>query len=294
MSERNGIVVGIDGTPASVAAARWAMDHADEFGPVRPVYAWSIPAMAIAGTPLGFAPAPPVAEMQAAAERAAAVYAADLGLEPEDIAIVQGDAGAVLCDTAADASLLVVGTRNLGTIRANFLGSVGRYCADHTPVPLIIVPADNDETPAGGGGIVVGVDGSPNSIAALRWAAEHFTDAPITAVASWQTPIDGPVMFGGGRFDLKAFQAQAATVAEETTEKVSADLGIDTDRITRKVVEGDPRWTLHAEQSGADLLVLGQRGRGGIAHLIVGSTTTSLIHRPECPIAVIPNEEDHV
>ena len=293
MSERHGIIVGIDGTPASVTAARWAMDQTDAFGPVRPVYAWSIPAMAIAGTPLGFAPAPPVAEMEAAAERAAAVYAGDLGLEPDDITIVQGDAGFALCEAAEDANLLVVGTRNLGTIRANFLGSVGRYCADHTPAPLVVVPADHEETGAASG-IIVGVDGSPNSLAALRWAAERFPDTPITAVASWQTPIDGPVMFGGGRFDLKAFRAQAATVAEESVEKVCADLGIDTDRITRKVVEGDPRWTLQAEQEHAALLVLGQRGRGGIAHMILGSTTTSLIHRPACPIAVIPTEDDHV
>lgn len=293
-TERKGMVIGIDGTPASVAAARWAMAHTDAFGPIRPVYTWSIPAMAIAGTPLGFAPAPPVAEMEAAAERAAAVYAEDLGLDPADITVVQGDPGTVLCELATDASLLVVGTRNRGTLRANFLGSVGRYCADHTPVPLIIVPADSEQRLESDRPVVVGVDGSSNSLSALRWAATAFNDAPITAVTSWQTPVDGPVMFGGGRFDLKAFRAQAATVAEETVAKASAELGIDEDRFNRKVVEGDPRWTLHSEQPDAGLLVVGQRGRGGLAHLVLGSTTTSLIHRPDCPIAVIPCDTDNV
>ena len=141
--------------------------------------------------------------------------------------------------------------------------------------------------------VIVGVDGSPNASAALRWAGANFPDATITAVASWQTPVDGPVMFGGGRFDVTAFRAQATSIADETVAKVVADLGLETDSIGRRVVEGDPRSTLHQEQARAGLLVVGRRGRGGIAHLLLGSTTTSLIHQPSCPIAVIPPEQDH-
>lgn len=293
MSERHGIIVGYDGSSNAVAAVEWARTKTSIFGAVRPVYAWSIPAMAIAGTPLGFSPAPPVEEMRAAAERAAAAFAADLGIDPDDVSVVQGDPGTVLCNAATQANLLVVGTRSRGPIRSNLLGSVGRDCADHAEVPLVIVPETDGPAPTRNRGIVVGVDGSANSIAGLRWAAANFTDTPITAVASWQTPIDGPVMMGGGRFDLKAFRAQAGTIVEEAAEKVTADLGLDSTRIARKIVEGDPRATLLAEQDTADLLVVGRRGRGGLAHLLVGSSTTSLIHQPRCPIAVIPPEEPH-
>lgn len=291
MSERHGIIVGFDGSMNAGAAIDWARSRTSIFGPVRPVYAWSIPAMAIAGTPLGFSPAPPIDEMRAAAERAAAVFAADLDIDPGDVMVTQGDAGTVLCSATAQANLLVVGTRSRGPLRSNLLGSVGRHCADHAEVPLVIVPLAESAPDDTERRIVVGVDGSPNSTAALRWAAANFADTPITAVASWQTPIDGPVMMGGGRFDLKAFRAQATAIADEAAEKVSADLGLDPDRIARKVVEGDPRATLLAEQDHADLLVVGRRGRGGLAHLIVGSTTTSLIHQPRCPIAVIPPEQ---
>ncbi|MEM9464834.1 MAG: universal stress protein [Actinomycetota bacterium] len=292
MSERHGIVVGIDGSPGSAAALRWATDHEQRFGPIRPVYVWSIPALAIAGTPLGYAPAPPVAEMEAAAERAAAALAEAYGLEPADMAVVQGDAGAALCDAAEDANVLVVGTRSRGPVRTNLLGSVGRFCADHASVPLVIVPPD-DEREGSPEPVVVGVDGSPNSIEALRWATAHAGDAPVTAVACWQTPVDGPILFGGGRFDLKALRAQAETIADEAIGKVAADLGVEPDRIGRRIAEGDPRWILQGEQPRSSLLVLGRRGRGGLAHLVLGSTTTALIRQPDCPIAVIPPEDTH-
>ncbi len=291
MTERHGIIVGIDGSPGSIAAARWAQAHVGEFGPIRPVFTWTIPALALAASPLGYAPPPPPEEIQAAAERSAAVFAEDLGLDPLSMSVVQGDPGVVLTNMAADANLLVVGTRSRGAATANLLGSVGRYAADHSPAPLVIVPADWD--PEGSDRIVVGVDGSSNALNALRWAAAHAGSRPITAVTSWQTPIDGPVMFGGGRFDVKAFRANAATIADEAVAKVVADLGLDDDRITRCVHEGDPRSTLLDEQRDAALLVIGRRGRGGLAHLLLGSTTTSLIHRPECPIAVIPPEHTH-
>ena len=64
-----------------------------------------------------------------------------------------------------------------------------------------------------------------------------------------------------------------------------------TDFNCQRIGEGDPRWTLLHEQDAADLLVLGRRGRSGLAHALAGSTTTSLIHQPRCPIAVIPTEE---
>ena len=70
MSDRQGIVVGIDGTLASRAAVDWAVTHADLLGDIQPVYAWDYPIMATAGSPFGYAGIPPTQEMQDAAERA--------------------------------------------------------------------------------------------------------------------------------------------------------------------------------------------------------------------------------
>ena len=290
---RRGMIVGVDGSEASMAALEWAVARTDQFGPVRPVHSWDYPISVWAPSPFGPGMAPPAAEMEAAAQEAAEKLVADLGDDvPHEAPIVEhGDAGAVLVEAARDAELLVVGTRGRGPVRANVIGSVARHCADHTPVPLVIVPHRDGLVPAGPSErIVVGVDDSDHAHAALRWAVENAPEgAEIHAIAAWQTPVDGPILYGVNRFDLKALRAAAQATVNEAADKVCAELGVDADRITREIAEGDPRWVLLTQSENADLLVLGQRGRTGLSHFFLGSTTTALVHRPHCPTAVIPS-----
>lgn len=291
MHNRQRIIVGIDGTLASCAAVEWAVTHRDVLGDVTPLYAWDYPIMATAGSPFGYAGIPPTPEMQEAAERAALDFVAALDGVDSTAITVQGDPGVAICDAADTAGTIVIGTRNRGPLRANVLGSVGRYCADHAPVPLVIVPQREDEPVTRAARVVVGIDGSDNAYEALLWAGRTFPDAALAAVTSWQTPVDAPVLFGGDRFDLAAFRAHAKALVNETADKAAAELGCDPSRIERRIAEGDPRWVLTAAQEEADLLVVGRRGRTGLKHLALGSTTTSLIHQPRCPIAVVPDPE---
>lgn len=291
VDERRGMVVGIDGSDASNSALQWAAARTGEFGPLRPVYAWNYPVTAFAPTPFAAAAVPPVDEMEAAAREAAATCVGDLGEVDHDVPDVRrGDPGTVLVDVARDAELLVVGTRSRGPVRSNVLGSVGRHCADHSPVPLVIVPHRDAPVPLPASErIVVGVDGSEHSLDALRWAITHAApDAEISAITAWQTPIDGPIFYGVNRFDIRALKAGAQATVNETADKVCAEMGVDPGRVIRQIAEGDPRWVLLSRSDVSDLVVLGQRGRTGLPHLFLGSTTTALIHRPHCPIAVIP------
>lgn len=290
-TELSGAVVGIDGSPASLAALHWAARRVDRFGRVRPVYVWDFPIAVWAPTPFSPGAVPPVEEMEKAAAEAAATCVEDLADVPHDEPLVRrGDAGEVLVTEARDAAALVIGTRGRGPLRANLLGSVGRHCADRTPVPLIIVPHDDTEPArADHDRIVVGVDGSEHSTDALRWAISTAgPDDEITAVTTWQTPIDGPLVFGSARFDVRMLKAAARDIVNDTCDKTCAELGVDPGRVQREITEGDPRWVLMSREDGVDLLVLGQRGRSGLTHFFLGSTTTALIHRPHCPIAVIP------
>ena len=255
------------------------------------MYAWDFPISMWAPTPFGPGAAPPMAEMAAAANEAAATCVATLpdDVPREDPVVEQGDAGVVLVEAARDAKLLVVGTRGRGPVRANMIGSVARHCADHSPVPLVIVPNLETPVPESSENIVVGVDGSEHSLAALRWAVANASDdAQISAISSWQTPIDGPILYGVNRFDLRALKAAARATVNEAADKICAELGLDDSRITREIAEGDPRWVLLSRSEAADLIVLGQRGRTGLPHFFLGSTTTALIHRPHCPTAVVP------
>jgi nucleotide-binding universal stress UspA family protein len=289
--DRYGIVVGVDGGEESLAALDWAAARTDRFGPVRPVYAWDYPLAVWAPSPFGPGTAPTWSEMEAAARTAAASCLDRLvGVPHEEPEIFHGDAGPALVEAARNAELLVVGTRGRGPVRSNVIGSVGRHCADHSPVPLVIVPRHDPPVPSTPCvRIVVGVDGSSHSITALTWAiANAPRDAEIVAISAWRTPVDGPILYGVNRFDIRALKGGARATVNETTDKVCAELGVEPSRVAREIAEGDPRWVLASRSESADLLVLGQRGRTGLPHFFLGSTTTALIHRPHCATAVIP------
>lgn len=288
--QHHGIVVGIDGSSGSTIALKWAAERTDEFGPLRPVHAWDYPLTTWAPAPFGGGAIPPIEQMTAAATLAAEGCIADLGdVAQEPVIVERGDAGTILSETARDANLLVIGTRGRGPVRSNVLGSVGRDCADHSTVPVVIVPSSAEDAPTSGERVVVGVDGSEHSLDALRWAVAHASDeAQITAVTSWQTPVDGPILYGVDRFDIRALKAAAQTSVNEAADTVCAETGIDGSRITRQIAEGDPRWVLQRSSDEADILVLGQRGRTGLPHFFLGSTTTALLHRPHCATVIIP------
>ena len=288
---RSGIVVGLDGTPDASVALRWAVEHTDLFGRIRPVLAWHYPAYVWLPQPVG-AGAPPADTMQAAAESAAraCVEQVDPDLVEEPV-VIEGDAGPALVDAAVDAAVLVVGARGLGPVRSWVLGSVGRYCADHSTVPLVIVPETDDEDPTAEPGrpreIAVGIDGSSHSEDALRWALNNSRpDDTIVAHTAWH-------YLGGLGYESYAIEApvleNAATeTLASTVARVTEELGVDPDRVVETVACGDPRSILRAVGAEADLLVVGQRGRSGLPHFFLGSTTTSLVNRPVCPTVIVP------
>lgn len=144
------------------------------------------------------------------------------------------------------------------------------------------------------GSIVVGVDGSQNSIAALRWAAEHAqrTGSDIRAVAVWEFPYlmaTGPLgMAAPPELDL-----QGAT--EEMLDQALRDAALpDTVTVNRVVREGAPATVLLDEaKKDADLIVVGARGHGGFVGLLVGSVATQVVNHATIPTVVVraPEEE---
>lgn len=290
-AERHGIVVGIDGSEACRRAIAWATPRTDRFGPIRPVHAWEYPTTVTAATPFGPGPIPSASELEASALALSEESLTWLGDAPHlDPVVTRGDAGEVLVDVAADAELLVVGTRSRGAVRANLLGSIGRHCADHTPVPLVIVP-HHDLPPVGPPEerIVVGVDGTDHGAAALDWAiAAAHPSATITAVTAWHHAIDAPFPPHERADDRRDLHTVAERTVEQAVAGACSRTGVDPSRVRTMTAEGDPRQVLLTAATDADLLVLGQRGRSGLKHLLLGSTTTTLIHRPVCPVAVVP------
>jgi nucleotide-binding universal stress UspA family protein len=137
--------------------------------------------------------------------------------------------------------------------------------------------------------IVVGLDDSANARAALRWALDNSTaDDELVAVNVWHTPATGG--FEMGMLDPAVFEEGA----RETLEAVVADVVTDgeSDRVQRAVISGHAPSVLIAESQEADLVVMGARGHGGFAGMLLGSVTNSVAHHALCPVVIVPTPED--
>ena len=137
--------------------------------------------------------------------------------------------------------------------------------------------------------IIVGIDDSANSRAALRWAIDNSTaDDTLVALNVWHTPATGG--FEMGMLDPAVFEEGA----RETLEAVVADVVADGERnrVQRIVVGGHAPSVLIAESREADLLVLGARGHGGFTGMLLGSVTNSVAHHAACPVVIVPTPED--
>jgi nucleotide-binding universal stress UspA family protein len=145
------------------------------------------------------------------------------------------------------------------------------------------------------GTIVVGVDGSEPSREALRWAAAEarLRDARLVAVHVWTfvppTPIGEPGMIpmppGDYAGQLEAERAAAQAELEEALAGAFPDG--TSGEIETKLAEGDAAEQLAAEATGADLLVVGSRGRSGIASVLLGSVSSHLVSHAPCPVVVV-------
>jgi nucleotide-binding universal stress UspA family protein len=136
--------------------------------------------------------------------------------------------------------------------------------------------------------VVVGVDGSPESIEALAWAARYATatGATITAVHAWHYPAAGPVPAGQ---PPQPITEQIRATMQETLDKALTEVfGSPTpDNTDTKVAYGHPAMVLVNESQGADLLVVGNRGHGGLAEAMLGSVGQYCVHHAPCPVVIM-------
>ena len=139
------------------------------------------------------------------------------------------------------------------------------------------------------GRVVAGVDGSDSSLAALRWAAAHArrTGAIVEAVIAWQPPAAYDWLPEGSTVDFEG------TAREILDEAVGAIAGVYPDvPLLRQLAPGHPAEVLIRVAKGADLLVVGCRGRGGFASQLVGSVSLHCVIRARCPVMVLKEPRD--
>jgi nucleotide-binding universal stress UspA family protein len=137
--------------------------------------------------------------------------------------------------------------------------------------------------------IVVGVDGSPSSRAALRWAVRQakLTGGTVDAVIAWQLPT---VITSTGWTPVYAVEeGDFAQDARKHIDAVIADVvePADSTLVHTQVVKGHPALVLLGAAAGADLLVIGSRGHGGFADALLGSVGLHCVHHAHCPVLIM-------
>lgn len=289
-----GVVVGYDGTGPAGTAVDWAAVEASRRGlPLTVLFASNLAGLVPGPVgPSGWLPSLAADTAPLVAEEGVhrAVKAAS-DLDVRGLTGV-GSAAAALVECSRTADLVVVGTRGHGELVGDLLGSVSTPVTAYAVCPVVVVRGDSHLPPGPGRPVVVGVDGSPGSEAALEEAADQAAarGAELHLVSSYQALSQIPWAAGflgeGGSKDLFAAARDAAvTVLAEAYERVQDRPGITA--VSTRAVEGPTAAMLASEAEGAGLLVLGARGLGGFASLLLGSVSRGVIHRAPCPVLVV-------
>lgn len=285
----SGIVVGVDRSQGAAAALRWAVREARSRGvPVTAVLAWDWLEQGHAIVGKDFDPSYGEAEAKAVLDD---IISTAIGTDhTSDVArtVVLGLPVPSLLEAAADADLLVVGARGLGGFKSLLLGSVSQQCTHHATCPVAIVRSGLDPLPPTTERIVVGIDGSEPSQRALEWSLEaaRIHNASIEVVHAWAFPYMVGEIVPAMAYDPAPYAAAARLMIDQAVE--SADTSGLITPVVRTVSSGGAAEAILAAAKTADLVVVGSRGRGGFAGLLLGSSSQHVVNHATCPVVVVP------
>lgn len=273
MAHSDAVLVAVDGSASALGAARWAAIEAGLRG--RPL---------IIGTATAGRASSEQAIAQAAiaqaADAARAVLPAGHDLATQ---IWDGSPIHVLLDLSASVGLIVLGHRGLGD--SPVVGSVTESVAAHGHCPVVVVREwAGSETSFGEGPVVVGIDGSADSEAAIALAMSEASvrGAKVRAVHAWSDlPLDGDESGIGWESVHQRHDAALAESLAGWQERYPDVL------VERVVVNDRPVRHLLAAAEPAQLLVVGHRGRGVGQGILCGSTSRALLHTAPCPLLIV-------
>jgi len=284
---RGAVVVGVDGSRQGLAAAEIAAREATlRHRPLRVVHAFAWPRLRV---PVGPAPeGPPEGGLRHEAERVVAeavdrARTAGPGVELTG-EVIDGFPAPVLIACSRDATLVVVGDRGLGGFGGLLIGSVAVALAAHAASPVVVARGRVDPTQP----VLLAADGSPACDSAVGFAFEEASlrAVPLMALHTWSHPSStepGEMM--------PLVYDEALVEADETRVLAEALAGWQ-DKfpdvlVRRRVVHARTRRTIIDVTRHAQLVVVGARGRGGFAGLLLGSVSQAVLHHAACPTAII-------
>jgi nucleotide-binding universal stress UspA family protein len=287
------IVVGTDGTDCGTAAVSWAAGEAERQGtPLRIVHAfdWEWES-ARYGSGSDY--------IDIARQLAEAVTAAALAHVRTITPSVRATAGGFignpvpqLLEAAGNAAMIVLGSRGRDGFASLLLGSVSQRVATHAPCPVVVVRGRSDVTE---GPVAVGVDDSDaaDHVLGTAFAAARARTSPLVVVRTYLPAV--PLWYGN------VSPADVATPEEDAAEHGRVDKLLEPwrrrfpDVPVQVVVSHDgPAAVLVGVSHTAQLVVVGSRGHGSLAGILLGSTGLQLLHHADCPVWIARQPESGV
>jgi nucleotide-binding universal stress UspA family protein len=282
------VVVGVDGSPGSRAALVWALADAARRGARLQVVS-AFPVETYWGDPM-LMDERRIEAVRSDTEGRVRELADEVRSQSGaasvavDVMVVPGPAAHGVLAAAEGADLLVVGSRGRGSVRSTVLGSVALHAVTHARCPVVVVHPrlDSGSAPPR---VVVGVDGSEGSRQALARAVAEAgrLDAEVTAIAA---------------YTIRSYWSGAYQAAVPPVERLREAVRSDAEAMVAEVgggttvrvlpVEGPAGDTLVRAAEGADLLVVGGRGRGAVRGMLLGSVALHCVINAPCPVMVVP------
>lgn len=288
------ITVGIDGSRSSDLALQWAAAEAELHGfDLEIVHAVDVPMSkqvyataaidvdALAGL-RKFS-----TDLVSAAERRAGELAPQVKSWGR---AESGPPAAVLAEASETAYCIVVGNRGLGAF-AGLVGSVSLKLAIRAKCPVIVVPERADSAAAirQDGNIVVGVDESPYSVAAMQFALREAAvrKVSVEAVAAYEVPYMSAPLSGALIASLESTSRDHA--AETVGQVIAKAQTAETKQveIEQVLVHGPAAAAILNHAVDAPLIVVGSHGRGVVRRILLGSVSRELLHNTDRPVAVV-------
>jgi nucleotide-binding universal stress UspA family protein len=257
---RHRVVVGFDASSGSYEVVEWAAREAvSRLASLRVVTCWTVPSD-VDFYGVG------ARQTRALADVVATVQREHPGLSVDSVA-THLDPREALIDHAAEADVLVIGSSEPGVARALLLGSVARSAARRSPCPVVVVRGRRVREIRR---IVVGIDGSSASMAALDWACDEANrhGASLSLVHTWER-LEGRDVAAGILDDA------IGEARDRTSLEVSGEL-----------CEGTAAKALTRASRGADLVAIGSRGRSGFKTALFGSVALDVAEHAECPVVI--------
>lgn len=283
------LVVGVDGSDASLRAVDWATDEAARRGlPLRLVYASRWERYDLGDLVHGRERPPGQASAQdvvvAAADRA--------GRRNAQVAVTTDapaeDTVTALLGEGRHASMLITGSRNRGALAERLLGSVSVAVAARAPCPVVVVRGDPGRIGDAHGRVLLGVPDPAYGRAAVEFAfrAAAARGCALDAVRTWRCSAhagaDHPPRPGDPCLPC---EKEAAAVLDAALEGLAVPPGA---AVRSSTVEGPAQQVLQQRSAAADLLVVGTGRRAGQPGPYLGRTAHAVLHHAHCPVAVVP------